>query len=45
MDDEWDWDRDEIVDMDITGDPQVRPVRLRRSQQHSLRCGHVDHRG
>jgi hypothetical protein len=23
MDDEWDWDRDEIVDLEITGDPQL----------------------
>jgi hypothetical protein len=23
MEDEWDWDRDEILDLDITGDPQL----------------------
>jgi hypothetical protein len=23
MDDEWDWDRSEVVDLDVTGDPQL----------------------
>jgi len=31
MDDDWDWDHDEIVDLDVTGDPQFGYQSPRRS--------------
>ena len=44
MDEDWDWDRDEVVDLDVTGDPQldVYGYQSPRRTFHPARPANVD---